>query len=195
MIDRASIRRSCLGGTRGLALLVLLNLGAARGAETEWHADGAALRVEQRGDAHSLVGADGHKLHDFALREEVAASVVSKGGACLLLLVRPARPSSPPNISVEWDYGYVLRVARAADGSWTSTKLLEDSSAAMKEPRRWVSELGAIADDGGTALLKLAITRPHGTGFKVDYRWQTWDLNPPRMISEGLTMQNAAGPL
>ncbi len=60
----------------------------------------------------------------------------------------------------------------------------------MNALRRSVSEVGAVSDDGGTALLKLGVASQEKAPYTMDYVWQTWDLNTPEVIGTGLKLEH-----
>ncbi len=72
----------------------------------------------------------------------------------------------------------------------TFEALWPDGADMLPGRRWWVAELGALSNDGKTALLKMA-DMPLGNG-KVDYTWQTWELEPPKRLGIGLTIANGA---
>lgn len=63
------------------------------------------------------------------------------------------------------------------------------ASAETREP--WVQDLGAVSDDGQIALLRLS--RPHRVSSDQTiyfYDWQTWDIERPMKIGDGLAVSH-----
>jgi hypothetical protein len=88
-----------------------------------------------------------------------------------------------------FNYDYLLRVSFGA-GGWRVNRILEHALPPMNELHRFISELGAVADDGKTALLKFGAANQESTPYTMDYVWQTWDLETPRRIGTGLKLEH-----
>ena len=60
----------------------------------------------------------------------------------------------------------------------------------MNELHRGVSELGAVSDDGKTALLKYAAANRESAPYTMDRVWQTWDLEARQVLGTGLKLEH-----
>lgn len=122
-------------------------------------------------------------------------SIVSKGGSCLLLLVSISRPTKPSSaIRGAWDHGYLLRITKTSDGRFRAKKVMDRAKPFMSQRHRGVSELGAVSDDGSSALIKFSEADADEAPYRMSYAWQTWDLDTPKKLSDGLTLDNAKKP-
>jgi len=164
---------------------------AVFGAEQPtWTLEGnRILRLDTSGEAKKLVDASGAVVAEFSAADDVRGAVLSEHQTCLLLLVDVERLSERRSDRRSFDYGYLLRIAFAPDGLHV-TRLLDYASPPMNELHRGVSELGAISDDGTTALLKYAAANRQHAPYTIDYVWQTWDLQTPKVLGTGLRIDH-----
>jgi hypothetical protein len=174
-------------------ILTLLTCSIALADETEWKLGSVTLRAPFDGGSRVLVTPDGTKLHEFEGFENVYSSVISKGGSCLLLLVTISYPAHR-GMPIQRSYGYLLRISKGSDVRLTAKKVMDRATPFMSKRHRRVSELGAVSDDGTTALLQFSVADADEAPYTMPHVWQTWELDTPKMLSEGLTMDNAKKP-
>ena len=171
-----------------LSLLMLASVSAAE--QPNWTLGGGkTLRVNEAAGAKQLVDSSGSVVFAFPAAHEVRGAVISEGRTCLLLLVQIERVSESRPDFHPYDYGYLLRVRFEPTGLKVS-RVLERGVPPMNELHRFVSELGAVADDGSTALLKFGAANHEKAPYTMDYVWQTWDLDTPKILGTGLTLQH-----
>lgn len=164
---------------------------AALGAEqSTWTLEGnQTLRIDASGEPKKLVDASGAVLAEFSTADVVNGSVLSEHHKCLVLLVDVERLSERRPNTRYFDYGYLLRVTSGSAG-WHVTRILDHSLPPMGELHRTVSELGAVSDDGRTALVKFGIANCEQAPYTMLYGWQTWDLETPKVLGTGLRIEN-----
>ena len=174
-----------------LTLLSLLLLASVSVAEQpSWTlADDKTVNLHSAAGAMQLVDGGGSVVFAFPAAHEVRGAVLSEGHRCLLLLVDIERVAEGKPGFRPYDYGYLLRVRSDATGLKVS-RVLERGIPPMNELHRWVSELGAVSDDGSTALLKFGAANRDKAPYTMDYVWQTWDLDTPKVLGTGLTLQH-----
>ena len=115
------------------------------------------------------------------------AVALSEDRRVMLLLLTRSDTKSP-------FYHAIVRIRLRDSEPPEIRELMPGSSPDFNAKGIWVSELGAVSKDGRTALLRLS--RPHRRGGPSDvlyyyYEWQTWDIEAPKKISEGLRMGNS----
>jgi hypothetical protein len=79
-------------------------------------------------------------------------------------------------------YSHLLRVTRTP-GCFAFESFFPGKADRFDGRKWWISEIGAISDDGGTVLAEFCLAGKDGW---ADYSWQTWSMDPPRQISVGL---------
>lgn len=94
--------------------------------------------------------------------------------------------------------GRGVRVRRAfpptGDGV-KEKKLLERGQKFFGGSSWWVSELGAVSNDGTRVLAKFGVMSPPKNKMsKVVYSWYTIESSTGRILSKGLTIQNGKTP-
>ena len=189
------VRRFYAHSMKAAFIAVLFSCTVAFGDQTEWTLGSVTLRAAPTGTSRPLTTHDGTKLHEFAERDDVRGSIVSKAGSCLLLLVSISRPTKPGSaIRGAWDYGYLLRITKTSDGRLTAKKVMDRATPFMTQRQRGVSELGAVSDDGSSALIKFSEADADEAPYRMSYAWQTWELDTPKKLADGLTLDNAKKP-
>jgi hypothetical protein len=172
-------------------LFLLLLASSALADQPTWTlASGKTLRMETSNETKKLVDNSDSVLAPFTAAEQVQGAVLSEGRTCILLLVFVERLSERSADRRGFDYGYLLRVTSDASG-WHVTRHLDQAAPPMNELHRFVSELGAVSDDGKTALLKFGAANREHTPYTMDYVWQTWDLDAPKLLGTGLRLEHA----
>lgn len=116
--------------------------------------------------------------------EYVQAAVLSEDGKTLVLVVMKSTGSGS-------DFSALLRVQ--PDGKNLKVGRVLESGQKLFDGRRWwLSELGAVSNDRARILAKFGVDAPESN--RMAYRWHTVDLAHCRILSEGLTMENARKP-
>lgn len=175
-----------------LALLILLLVASpAFAGPDEWMIGGTALRIDTTTETPRLLDATGKVLHSFGASERIKDHATSKAGTCLLLRVMVQRATKSGSKMSAFDYGYLLRLVSDSSGRIRVSRVLERSSPPMSLLHRWISELGAVADDGTTALLKFGEADREEASYTMTYSWQKWDLSAPKVLSTGLQLDDA----
>jgi hypothetical protein len=152
----------------------------ARGLQNvlTWEMKGATLTFEQDGeDCHLKSGAD--VVHSWKKPLQVHGVVRSETGTALLVLVRRGIGR----------YHSLTRIV-LGDGGWRTDDVLLATHQSIKIRGRMVRELGAVADDGKTAILFVGEAdrdiEPETPGYNMRYSWQTWNLDETEKIGTGL---------
>ena len=143
---------------------------------------GHTLSFPRTKDGTSITDEAGKVIYTTTGGRQVHETLVSASGAWALLGVWRYEGAGG------W-YDHLLRLHVTPSGL-VFEKLWPDGEELLPGRRWWMSELGALSDDGKTALLKMADT-PIGNGT-VAYGWQTWELTPAKRIGIGLTISNGA---
>lgn len=87
------------------------------------------------------------------------------------------------------DFATLLRVQPDAD-SVKTVRLLESKQNLFDGSRWWLSELGAVSNDGSRILAKFGVAADN----RMVYRWHTLELASGKIMSEGLTIENGKTP-
>ena len=116
--------------------------------------------------------------------EYVQAAVLSEDGKTLVLVVMKSSGFGS-------DFAALLRVQ--PDGNHVKVARVLESGQKLFDGRRWwLSELGAVSNDGAKILAKFGIDVPDS--HRMVYRWHTVELAPCRILGEGLTIENGKKP-
>ncbi len=171
-------------------LLLMAFVSAVLADEPTWTLSGGkTLRLDKSGDTQKLIDSSGAVVAQFAAGEDVYGAVVSEGHTCLLVLLFVERLGKRSADRRGFDYGYLLRVTSDSSG-WHTTRLFEHATPPMNELHRFISELGAVSDDGKIALLKFGAANREQTPYTMDYTWQTWELDTPKLLGTGLKLEH-----
>jgi len=169
---------------------LLLTASTVIAEQPTWIMDaGKTLRLDTSTEPKRLLDSSDSVVVEFPVAEDVRGAVVSERHTCLLLLVSIERLSERRPDRRSFDYGYLVRIS-SGPGGWRVTRLLDHAAPPMNELHRTVSELGAVSDDGKTALLKYAEANRQKAPYTMDYVWQTWDLEAPKVIGTGLRLEH-----
>ena len=115
--------------------------------------------------------------------EYVQAAVLSEDGKTLVLVVMKSTGSGS-------DFAALLRIQ--PDGNHVKIGRVLEAGQQLFGGRWWLSELGAVSNDGSRILAKFVVGG--SASNRMVHRWHTVDLTHRRILSEGLTMENAKKP-
>lgn len=162
-------------------------------AATVWKmADGQTIKIgDEGGKIETTTGKVLERLKDL---ENVFQVIQSQNKQALLLQVMKRRPkskSASPDAGEGYDY-VALMVIRLKGGSGKSvleaSRVLSQEALTFSQADRWVSELGAVDEEGRRALIKVGEMHQKPGERKMDYTWQTWDLATEKKIGDGLSL-------
>jgi len=116
--------------------------------------------------------------------EYVAEAVLSEDGKTLVLVVMKSSGFGS-------DFATLLRVQ--PDGNNVKVGRMLESGQKLFDGRRWwLSELGAVSNNGARILAKFGVDALESN--RMVYRWYTVELAPCKILSEGLTIENGKKP-
>lgn len=135
------------------------------------------LYLRMWGESTTFLLNGGQEVFRLSAPEFVKAAVLSEDGKTLVLVVMKSTGSGSA-------FAALLRVQ--PDGNDVKIDRVLESEQKLFNGRWLLSELGAVSNDGARILAK----------FLVDGRdrWHTVDLAHSRILSEGLTLENAKKP-
>ena len=84
--------------------------------------------------------------------------------------------------------GCLLRVAMRGEVPRFERVLAHPATPLFEGKRWWISDLGAVSDDGDVVLAKIG-WMPRQTG-RVSYEWQTWSIGREKRLGSGLQIGN-----
>lgn len=143
-------------------------------------AEGHTLAYKRATEGTNLVNEVGEIIYSLRPSQEVQSSVVSPNGRVALLCICRHEGRGA-------NYDNLLRIKTDQKGLAVE-ELWPSSDALIPERRWWVTELGAVSDDGNRLLARMG-DMPNGPG-QVNYTWQTWEISPSRRLGVGLTVEN-----
>ncbi|MBL9117524.1 MAG: hypothetical protein JNJ83_21140 [Verrucomicrobiaceae bacterium] len=140
------------------------------------------LKTELTGEGFTLKDQTGATLLERKEKQRVTEKKLSPNAEVALLRID----------KFEKNFGWyrgLVRV-RVSDKGLVVDELWDTGTDLFPGRRWWVSEIGALSDDGEVALLKLGISGENNG--PIEYSWQTWQLNPAKQLGSGLTVANGA---
>lgn len=152
--------------------------------QLSWKLGSSTFNFSQDGTTCELKNEKGKLIYTWKEPLQVAGAVASENGSALLVRVMTAT-------------GFYHGITRfvLVDGEWKVDEVMLDKHPDIAIRDRWVQELGAVADDGNTAILHVGEAdsdrTPERKGFRMFYTWQTWDLSKTKRLGVGLKMSNA----
>ena len=170
---------SALCGKNGLPEIRSYSVFHSLKGNVSWNMKGATLTFVQEGESCYL--RNGEKvLYSWLTPLEVSGAVCSEKGTVLLVLV----------FNSGGQYHGITRIT-LNDGKWTTDEVVLKTHQNIKmQNLLFVRELGAVANDGKTALLNVG-EPPRDpkflpSGYPVLFSWQTWNLDENKQIAKGL---------
>ncbi len=138
----------------------------------------AVLYLRMWGESTTFLLNGGQEVFRLNAPEFVKAAVLSEDGKTLVLVVMKSTGSGS-------DFAALLRVQ--PDGKNVKIGRVLESGQKLFGDAAWrLSELGAVSNDGARILAKFLVDGRH--------RWHSVDLAHSRILSEGLTIENAKAP-
>ena len=164
----------------GLEYSVATNLND----QLKWKLSGTTFEFAQGKGKCELKNDRDELIYTWEEPLRVSGAVASENGTALLVRVMTAKGI----------YHGITRFV-LADGAWAVEEVMQEDDPVMAIRDRWSNELGAVADDGATAILHVGEAdsdrTPERKGFQMFYSWQTWDLSKTKRLGVGLKMSNA----
>ena len=139
------------------------------------------LMLEMDGDSTLFKLNGGKEMFRLDTPEYIDEAVLSEDGQTLILVAMKTRGFGS-------DFATLIQV-RTATGKLEISRVLESGTKIFDGDRWWLSELGAVSDDGGKILAKFGVSSPDSN--RMGYRWYTVGLPEGKILSEGLTIANS----
>ena len=153
-----------------------------RGA-TDWKmASGKVVRFRWLSKEKTEILVGQNLLGTIFYPEVITQIIRSAKGKTLLLLIDKERTTGG------LDYSGLGSIAPGPGSNLSLRRVLPAAHSAMSDKQKWVSELGAVSDDGVIALFKMGTQSNRKAPYSVDYTWETWDLRTPRHLKTGLSL-------
>lgn len=143
-------------------------------------ADGRVINVHYEPRQATRFTEGNSALHEVRFPEVITQIIASENKRALLVLVSR-------KISGGFKYDHVIAVRQLSNRSLIFEKRLEAGTGPIVHGR-WVVELGAISDDGETALFKMAEPSSAVAPYTVGKVWETWHLPSSALLKSGLTI-------
>jgi hypothetical protein len=120
--------------------------------------------------------------------EYISEAVLSDDGTSLALVAMKTRGFGS-------NFATLVSVRLAAGGVKVS-RVLGPGEKLFDGRRWWLSELGAVSNDGTRILAKLGVEFPPDDdgSIRMGYKWYTVELAAGKILSEGLTIGNSKNP-
>lgn len=160
-------------------------LGVRLGGKTEWKmVTGETLTITSADGVEKVVTPQ-LTVIEIPAPEFVGQAIPNRTGSCLLLRVMVGSPGGGAN------YSRLIRLSQNPKGEWTPQTFLANDAPPMNEVRRWISEIGAVSDTGRMVLFKMGEEeKGEGPSHRMYYSWQTWQLDPPKKVADGIRVPN-----
>ena len=156
--------------------------------EAKWQlGDESNLTLKMDGDSTVFLHDDKKEVFRLNAPEYISETVSSEDGKSVVFAVN-ASLGSGSNYSTLVLVSYEARGIKAA-------KVLKTGQKLFGGRRWWVSELGAVTNDGTRVLAKFGVMSPPKNGMsKVVYSWYTVESSTGEILSSGLTIENSKTP-
>lgn len=162
---------------------------AAPPADQPKHWDGVAkwqlgqagsLRLKMDGDSTVFLLNDEKEVFRLKYPEYVAEAILSDDGKSLAFQVSSHQGGGPNRATL-------LRV-RPAGAELQIDRLLDSHMKLFKGRKWWISDLGAMSNDGTRLLAEFGVEPPGGG--RIPYRWYTVELPSGKILGEGISIEN-----
>ena len=142
------------------------------------------LTLKMDGDSTTFLINGDQEVFRLNAPEYIDEAVLSEDGASIVFVAMKSRGFGS-------DFAALVRVYLAADGVKVS-RVLESGEKLFDARRWWISELGAVSNDGTRILAKFGVNAPDSN--RMGYRWFTVELGSGKILSEGLIIENSKNP-
>jgi hypothetical protein len=132
------------------------------------------------GESTTFLRNDGQEVYRLNSPEFVQAAVLSEDSRTLVLAVK--RSTGPGS-----EFAALLRVQ--PDGNNVKIVRVMESGKKLFDERWQLIEIGAVSNDGARILARFAFEE--SSSAHMVYRWHTVDLTHSRIISDGLSLEDA----
>ena len=139
-----------------------------------------SLRLKMEGDSTLFLLNDEKEMFRLKYPEYVAEAILSDDGKSLALSVSSHRGGGGNRATL-------LRV-RPVRGELKIERLLDSHMKLFKGRRWWISNLGAMSNDGTRLLARFGVEPPEGG--RIPYRWYTVELASGKILGEGMSIEN-----
>ncbi len=140
------------------------------------------LSLKMDGDSTVFLQNSDHEVYRLNAPEYIAEALLSEDGKSLIFRVMKTRGFGA-------DFATLLRV-QAVASEMKCSRVLEDKQTLFEGRRWWLSELGAVSNDGETLLGKFGVSGLSNTS-RISYIWYTLEVSTGKILSEGLSMANS----
>lgn len=158
-------------------------------APAKWKLGSAGiLTLKMDGDSTVFLFNGEKEVFRLDSPEYIDEAVVSDDGVSLLILAKKKE-------GFESKFATLVSVRPAADGVKV-IRVLESGRKLFEDRNWWISELGAVSNDGTRILAKFGVDYPPDDdgSTRMGYRWCTLELATGKILSEGLTIENSKSP-
>jgi hypothetical protein len=172
--------------TGGRVLKTSLDFSEHLDGPAKWELGPAGtLTLKMDGDSTVFLLDGDEEVFRLNSPEYIDEAVVSDDGQSVVLVAMKTRGFGS-------DFATLVSVRPSADGVKV-TRVLESGKKLFGGRDWWISELGAVSNDGGRILAKFGVDYPpeDDGSTRMGYRWYTLELTTGKILSEGLTIENS----
>lgn len=173
----------------GRVLKTSLDFSKHLDGPAQWKLGSAAtLTLKMDGDSTVFLLNGDKEVFRLNSPEYITEAVVSDDGASLVLVAMKTRGFGS-------DFATLVSVRQAANEVKVS-RVLGSGEKLFDGRRWWLSELGAVSNDGTRILAKLGVEFPPDDdgSIRMGYKWYTVEPATGKILSEGLTIGNSKSP-
>jgi hypothetical protein len=146
------------------------------------------LSLKMDNDSTVFLIDDAKEVFRLNSPEYIAQAVMSDDGSSLVLVAMKTQGFGS-------DFATLVSVQPVVSGVRV-VRLLESGAKLFGGRKWWISELGAVSNDGTRILAKFGVDYPPDDNglTRMGYRWYTVELATGKILSEGLTIGNSKSP-
>jgi hypothetical protein len=149
--------------------------------EAKWRlGSSGTLSLKMEGDATVFLLDGEREIYRLKGPEYIDEARPSDDGNSLALVVMKSEGGGG-------DYATLLKV-HAVAGKLEVKRVLDSKLKLFEGRRWWLSDLGAMSNDGKRVLAQFGVTAPDGK--RMLYRWHTVELASGKILGEGMTIEN-----
>ena len=138
------------------------------------------LTLKMDGDSTVFFRNETEEVFRLNPPEYVDEATQSEDGKTLVLTVMKSRGSGS-------DFATLVRI-RPSEGKLEIQRVLESGMKLFEGNRWWLSDFGAVSNDGSRVLARFGVDDPNNG--RIAYRWHTVELSSGKVLGEGLTIEN-----